>query len=394
MKKNIILLLSLPLLLNATPLSDVIADGHIDGEVKLFYYHIDKKDAPNAFASSLGGQLKYTTDTKQPFFASLGFHTSNPVFSNKNKEKTYLFNNDKDASALTAISESFIAYKTQERVIRLGNVLLNTPMMNNDTTRIVPWSYQGFFYTGTTLKDTKVQLNHISAIRSHTSDSYTKESASGDIGSKGVTMLSFHYAHPKRYNLQAYYYYAPDLYSTFIAQADYSFDLHTNVLYCFGLQYFKSGNGGRYNQRENKNGGDDIDLIALRVAAESDTIGVALNYSQNFGISGMVKGYGGLTKTYTTSMIANGRGNYKPETWMLKLSYELPLKAKESELALWLTDTKVHDNRGDSFQAYYMHYRHRFTKELSLYVRYEHLNYEKVSTSDSSYFRVISSYEF
>jgi hypothetical protein len=67
-----------------------------------------------------------------------------------------------------------------------------------------------------------------------------------------------------------------------------------------------------------------------------------LNYSQNFGISGIVKGYGGLAKVFTTSMIANGRGNYKPETWMLKTEYNLPYgKWGQSELAFTYTNTRV-----------------------------------------------------
>jgi hypothetical protein len=246
--------------------------------------------------------------------------------------------------------------------------MLNTPMMNDDTTRIVPWSYQGAAYTGEAIPDTKVQLNYIRQIRSYTSDVYTKESASGEIGS-GITMLGIQYNGLDHIDLQSYYYYAPDLYSTFIAQADYKLILDKDNMICVGIQYFNSGNGGKYAETENKNGGDDIDLLAFKAGFHAEDWLVSLNYSQNFGISGIVKGYGGLAKVFTTSMIANGRGNYKP------------------------TNTRVKDSRGDDFDAYYMHWRHRFNVDTSLFVRFENMDY-KNDKSDTKYLRVIAAYQF
>jgi len=369
------------------------SQANIDAQVKLFYYDIEKKTDEDAYATSIGGYLKYTTDTSYPLFASVRFHTSNPIGNHLNKSSTSLFNNDKDASSLTVISESFLAFKTKNRVVKLGNLMLNTPMMNDDTTRIVPWSYRGIAYTGEVIKDTKTQLYHISAIRSHTSDRYKTKSASGEFGSSGISMLSVHYTGIKDMELQSFYYYAPELYSTFIAQIDYKYPINNETLFCMGVQYFKSANGGKYADSENRNGGDDINLLALKSAIDADNWLISLSYSQNFGLSGIVKGYGGLAKVYTTSMIANGRGNYKPETWMLKSSYNLPFNSYESEIALWLTDTKVHDSRGDGFRAYYLHLKHFFDKDTSIYLRYENLDYTS-QKSDAGYFRVIANYKF
>lgn len=368
-------------------------DGYAEAEVKLFYYDSHKESTPDSYATSLGGYLKYTTDSKNPFFASLRFHTSNPVGNTLNPELTSLFNNDNNASALNVVSESFLAYQAKNRIMRVGNFMLKTPMMNVDTTRTVPWSYQGFTYTGTAIKDTKVQLNYISAIRSHTSDAYTDESASGRIGKSGITMLALHYSGIKGLSLKGYYYYAPELYSTFIAKAYYQFYADKETLLCLGAQYFNSGNGGEFAQTESRNGGDDINLLALRVLLDREDYSISLNYSNNFGISGIVKGYGGLAKVYTTSMVANGRGNYKPETWMLKSSYRLPLNTFESEVALTLTKTEVNDPRGDPFNAYYLHFKHYFNKETSIYLRYESIDFLN-DKSDASYFRAIASYRF
>jgi hypothetical protein len=372
-----------------------IARGLVEGQLKSMYYTIDKENADDSYATAVGGYLKYTTDKKNLLYGSVRFHTSNPIGSSQNPASTHLFDNDNDASAFVANSEAYLALHSEERILKVGNLMLATPMMNEDKTRIVPWSYQGAAYTGTALPHTKVQLFHIKKIRSFTSSSYTRESASGEIGDKGITMLGVHYNGIHELELKSYYYYAPDLYSTFIAQADYKHSLSEQHFFCLGAQYFKSGHGGIYNQTDNKNGGDDIDLIALKASFDTPNWKVGLNYSRNFGISGIVKGYGGLAKVYTTSMIANGRGNYEPETWMLKIVYDLPPSDwGESDLALTLTNTRAHREEGNDFDAVYVHWRHQFDADAMLYLRYERLHYYSHDKGNESFFRIIASYEF
>ncbi len=387
------LLFSPVLLIAESGIVEAFTQGAVHGQIKLFSYDIDKASDEDAYATALGGYLKYSTDTKKNLYGSVRFHTSQPVGYNKNREDTALFNNDKNADTLTVNSEAYIGWRSSNRVLKVGNLMLNTPMMNDDRTRIVPWSYQGAAYTGEAVPDTKLQLYHIRQIRSHTSDKYKKESASGEIG-RGITMLSLEYDGLAGLDLQSYYYYAPDLYSTFITQADYTLILDKDNMICVSMQYFNSGNGGKYAETENKNGGDDIDLLAIKAGFHAEDWMVSLNYSQNFGISGIVKGYGGLAKVFTTSMVANGRGNYKPETWMLKTRYDLPVTDwGYSEVAVTLTNTRTQDSRGDDFDAYYMHWLHRFNIDTSLFVRFENMDY-KGDKSDAKYLRVIASYDF
>ena len=367
----------------------------MEGQLKSMYYTIEKDSSPDSYATAVGGYLKYTSNKKLPFYGSVRFHTSNPVGSSENPESTHMFDNDNDASGFVANSEAYLAWHTDQRILKAGNLMLSTPMMNEDKTRIVPWSYQGAAYTGTALPHTKVQLYHINKIRSFTSGSYTHESASGEIGSKGITMLGLYYNGIHELELKSYYYYAPELYSTFMAQADYKHSLDESHFFCLGIQYFKSGHGGIYNQTDNKNGGDDIDLIALKATFDTSNWMINLNYSRNFGISGIVKGYGGLSKVYTTSMIANGRGNYKPETWMLKINYDLPSdKWGESDIMLTLTNTRAHEPEGNDFDALYLHWRHLFNADTMLYLRYERLHYYNSDKGNESFFRVIASYKF
>ncbi len=387
---GVLLLLSSVYADNNRTLSNVFSRGSVQGNLTLFSYNIDKQNEENAYATALGGFLQYRTDDSLPIFASARFYNSSPIGPYKNKEQTRLF--QEDGSSLTALAESYLAYRYKKRVLKAGNFMLQTPMMNDDTTRIVPWSYQGVAFTSEAIVDTKVQINYITQIRSHTSDTYEKQSASGEFD-KGITMLGLTYEGIDELAVEMYYYHAPELYSTFISKVDYKHVTQENYLLCLGIQYFNSAQGGKYNDREGKNGGDDINLLALKAGIDGPFYNLTLNYSQNFGLSGIVQAYGGLAKVYTTSMVANGRGNYKPETWMLKSHIDLDIfDLHESEFAIWLTNTRVKDSRGDDFDAFYAHYHEYFTHNASIYIRFENINYK--NKNDVSYLRIIAAYNF
>jgi len=225
------LLFSPVLLMAEFAVADAFEEGAVHGQIKLFSYDIDKASDEDAYANAVGGFLKYSTDTNRSIYGTVRFHTSQPVGYSKNREDTTLFKDNGDA--LTVNSEAYIGWRGTHRVLKVGNLMLNTPMMNDDRTRIVPWSYQGAAYTGEAIPHTKVQLNYINQIRSYTSDEYTKESASGEIGS-GITMFGLQYDGIKDLDIQSYYYYAPDLYSTFIVQADYKLILDKDNMICEG----------------------------------------------------------------------------------------------------------------------------------------------------------------
>ena len=378
-----------PHILLSNSFTEAIKNGRVEAEGKAFAYDIDKPTPNDAYATAIGGYIKYSSDTNRSIYGAVRFHTSLPVGANTNPQKTALF--DSDGDGLIANSEAYLGWSDRDHLLKIGNLMLNTPMMNNDTTRIVPWSYQGISYTGMTMTNIEMELAHIIKIRSHTSSQYTKESASGDIGS-GVTMLGIHHNSLSNLALHGYYYYAPDLYSTLFLQADYRYKLDSEHILCASMQYVHSGDGGEFADSTNKNGGDDIDLVALRVGYNTDSLNISLNYSQNFGISGITKGYGGLAKVHTTSMIANGRANYKPETWMIKTLYELPATSWGiSELGFNYTRTRVHDTRGSQYNAHYLHFKQKFTDKISLFLRYESFDYLD-EREDEKYLRLIFAY--
>ncbi|WP_373070860.1 OprD family outer membrane porin [Sulfurimonas sp.] len=373
------LVLFFPIIIFGDSLESAFKNSDITGNLTYFYYTIDKEDnTKDAYANALGGDLKLTTDSSNPIFATVGFHNSTPIVDHKNKKLTSLFNNDKDGNALTAVSESFLAYKTKDSIFKVGNFLLNTPLMNKSSARIVPWSYQGASFVINNIFKSSIQLNYINKMRKYTSDQYKDESLAGKIGD-GITMIGFKHHPIEPLDVHIYYYNAPSLYDSYFFQIDYKDNfINNDLLFCVGLQNMKT-----YDHM-------DVDLIGLRTGIFTEHLDITLNYTKNDGVD-KADGYGGLSKIYTASMISNGRGENKPEVFMLKTNFEFELISKHSsEFSVWLA--KI-DSKLTKYKSYYTHFRHNTDNFIKIYLRYEFQDYED-KTKDAQYLRFITSIDF
>jgi hypothetical protein len=279
---------------------------------------------------------------------------------------------------LTAVSESYLAYNTKETFLKVGNFLLNTPLMNSSAGRIVPWSYQGASFVIKNLFKSSIQLNYINKMRKYTSDKYTDQSLAGKIDD-GIAMFGFKHHPIEPLDVHIYYYNAPSLYDSSFVQIDYKDNfLNNDLLFCVGFQNLKT-----YDKQ-------DVDLIGMRTGIFTDYLDMTLNYTKNKGVD-KADAYGGLSKIYTASMIANGRGEDKPETWMLKtnLFFEL-IDKHNTEFSVWLADIK---SKSTQYKSYYGHIKHVTNYFAKFYIRYEFKDYED-KTKDTQYFRFITSFDF
>lgn len=374
-----IIILLTPFILFADTLESAFAKASTTGNITFYHLEQDKGgELSDARANAIGGDLQFKTDSSKKLFATLGFHNSSPVFDYKNKAATGLFNNDKKAKALSVISEAHITYKTKNTLLKAGDFLLNTPLINSTSARIVPWSYQGVSFVISDVFKSSLQLNYINRIRKYTTDKYTKQSKMGKF-EKPITMIGFKHHPIDQLDVHIYYYNAPDLYDSTFVQIDYKDTLTSdNILFCIGAQNIKA-----YDDQ-------DVNFLGLRTGIFTEHLDMTLNYSKNNGIDG-TKAYGGLSKVYTSSMISNGRGTDKPETWMLKtnLSFE-PINKHNTEFAIWLADIKS-DN--SEYKSYYAHIKHTTNYYAKLYIRYEYKDFED-DRLDEKYFRFIASYDF
>jgi len=396
LSKKLLLLLLLIFFHNAAAES-LLDAKHIAGNLQLFTYAIGDEDpaSEGAYATSIGGILGYRYRWKNNFGVNLDYAGSNALGPSINAARLHLFNNDTHSIHLNTLARANIFYANKTSVARIGYQTLDTPLFNEDKTRIVPWGTESFTLSHIHENRVRTYLSIINRIRSNTSEVYKKESASGAIDS-GLYIVAATYQPDDYHSLETYLYIAPDLYNSFYTQYQNNHPITDDIYLGFGIQYLKTfASGDSRNANINGiNGGQDADVIATRVSFDYHDLETSLAYSQNFGQSGINKGYGGLTKLYTTSMVANGRKNFKPESWMLKADYQFTINEYgTSDIAIWLLNTQHHNTLGNDFTSYYTHLRHFLNVDTSLYIRYEYIDYEEALT-DTDYLRIIMKYTF
>ncbi len=247
--------------------------------------------------------------------------------------------------------------------------------------------------TSKALPQSELSFNYSSKIHPTDPDVYVKERTAQRI-EEGVTTFGIDYKGIENLTLQSHYYYDPSLYGILITQGDYHKRFNDYLLFTTGTQYFRSVKDGdqAFIDQDGHYGG--IDFLALRTALEGEGWGIDLNYSRNYGLSGIKNSYRGIGSIYTSSMIAGGHGSYQPETWMLKSRYDLPISLMgKSELAMWLSSTRAEDTRGDDYDAYYLHWKHTIKSKTSVFVRYESMDYKDQKES-VDYLKIFAGYAF
>ncbi|WP_345976379.1 OprD family outer membrane porin [Sulfurimonas sp. HSL3-7] len=367
------------------------------GDLQLYTYIIDQPGQVNdAYATALGGSLGYKSHLFYRFGMELEYSGSHALGNTKNPERLLLFNNDKPSLHLNTLSQGNLYYQNPTTYFRLGAQTFNTPLFNEDPTRIVPWGATGASITYNRVNELTLIAAAINAIRSNTSAVYRKESASGPIV-HGLYFIGGSYYLNDANWLQVYYYLAPNLYDSLYLQYEYRRLLFDTALVCFGIQYIRTyTNGGIDSNADTSSaiGGDDVDLAAYKASMDYAGLDLQLSYSKNRGQSGINNGYGGLSKVYTSSMVANGRKNNRPETWSLKSAYNLlhPYSFGTTELAIWLTKTRYADLPDGDFFSTYAHLRQNFSVNTSAYLRWEKIDY--AGKDNTTYVRLILKQQF
>lgn len=238
-----------------------------------------------------------------------------------------------------------------------------------------------------------LSFNYTSKIHPTNPDVYNKERSAEKI-EEGVTTFGLDFQGIDNLTLKSHYYYDPTLYGILITQSEYIQRFGDDLFFTAGTQYFRSVKEGEeaFVDQDGSYGG--IDFLALRTAVEGEEWGIDLNYSYNYGLSAVKPTYPGIASVYTTSMIAGGYGSYQPETWMLKGRYTLPTPILgDDELAMWLSTTRADDDRGEEYDAYYMHWKHTIRSKTSVFVRYETKDYKDMKES-VDYLKIFAGYAF
>ncbi len=367
--------------------------GEFRTHIEFFHYDINTIETGSendAYATALGGFLSYRSVPVMDHFG-MGYtqYLSHLIFSEQNPCKTLLC--DGAGHDINPMAELYLYYSDDHVDVTAGRQQLDTPLINDDTTRLIPYSYEAITAKVRFDRDTILSLGHVSGFRTNTSEEYTDESSSGYARS-GVSYIGLNTAFGNVKH-QWYYYHADGLYDALHTEVSTKtpYDSSRDLLY--GVQAIYTFNGGE-NISNRSNGGDDVRLIAAKLGIANDRYEWIGSLSYNFGDDGISRAYGGLASVYTTSMITGGKDVGNPFAKSLKITYNYDSATRKNAYtsSLHLTNVTYDDPALHDTNAIYIDHRFNFRPREYIFLRFERQWID--GAADRSYFRIISAYEF
>ena len=293
--------------------------GTFDTHIELFHYNINGQEDQDSRATVVGGYIHYTSMPLYHFGFGMKQYLSHSIFGSQNPALTSL--TDSAGENINPLSELYAYYKYEDFSLKIGKQQLSTPMLNDDTTRLIPFSYEGITSHISWDTDTFLSLGYITGFRTNNDEDYTRYTSSG-LAEDGVAYLGFNtqFGNTKH---QWYYYHAPKLFDTLHMEVSTQIPYDTSKSFNYGVQtIYTFNNAGGVNILTSNNRGSDVKLLAAKVGIASQKFSYTGSLSYNFGEDGINRGYGGLSSLYTNSMITNGKKGGHPFAKSLKVRYK------------------------------------------------------------------------
>jgi hypothetical protein len=342
-------------------------------------------------ATVLGGYIHYTSKPLHHVGFSVKQYLSHLIFESENPALTSL--TDSAGENINPLSELYAYYKDETFSLKIGKQQIYTPLLNNDTTRLIPFSYKGITSRISWGTDSFLTLGYVTEFRANNEEDYTRYTSSG-LAEDGVAYLGLHTQFGNTEH-QWYYYHAPKLFDTLHMEVAAKTPVGSSEALNYGVQaIYTFNNAGGVNILPSNNGGGDVKLLAAKLGIESQKFSYTGSLSYNFGQDGINRGYGGLSSLYTSSMITNGKKGGHPFAKSLKIRYKYysPSKDKEYSSALYLTNVTYKDDASPTTNALYIDHKFKFRPREYILLRFEKQWIE--GEDDKSYFRIISAYTF
>ncbi|HEY9189736.1 MAG TPA: OprD family outer membrane porin [Sulfurovum sp.] len=365
--------------------------GRFDTHIELFHYDIDAQNDEESKATVLGGYIDYRSKPLYGFGFGVKQYLSHLIFESKNPALTSL--TDTAGNDINPLSECYAYYKNTHTAFKIGKQQIHTPMLNDDTTRLVPFSYQGITSQIFWDSDTFLSLGHVTRFRPYNAEAYSEYTSSG-LAEEGVSYIGFHTQFGNARH-QWYYYHAPKLFNTLHMEVEARTPLNPSADIYYGMQgiYTFDDQGGIHILNRD-NGGGDVKLVAAKLGLRSEKFSYTGSLSYNFGNDGINRGYGGLSSIYTSSMIAQGKTQGHPFAKSLKVHYRYfsASKDKAYSSSLYLTNITYRDDTYNTLNALYIDHKFKFRPREYILLRYE--KQWIANEDDKSYLRIISAYTF
>ncbi len=295
-------------------LEDAFSETKWSGQIRSFYINRNWSGSigdgiVDRDALALGGYLHMETGKWNRLSLGLGFYTTNAIYTDSNLAAVdgTLFGENKDSYSL--LGEAYVKYNGDNSSFKAGRQKLKTPFLGTDDARMLPSLFMAYTFEYSGLENTSIIVSHVNKMAAGTfSNAYPQVGISnGSITAGGALSLASGYGLNNESNrfmnignytsgqynnglylagakykmsdavtLQAWDYYATDLFNTLYLQADYKSSNDGGFAPFVSGQYI-----GQSDVGSNDLGKVDSSYFAVKAGATNGTVSAYLAYSTN-----------------------------------------------------------------------------------------------------------------
>ena len=376
-----------PFLFGVENIKDALKSGELEGQIQALSFDIaNDDDTKSAYTTILGGFLNYKSNTYKNTYFGIRFYSVNPVSSSKNPQKFGLF--DEDSKSIDSMTEGYIGLIDGRHMLKIGRQHLNTPLMND---KVTPYSYSGLHYKWQAQKNNNIIFGKINTIKKINERHFSTLSDAGEMDD-GVAYIGTSNKKASGLAYKLYYYNAKELFDSTFFQVGKDINFDRFKLFST-FQYIKTNknSSGKNIDPKKENGGNDVQINAIRLGIKYSKAGLLAVYSENNGDDGLAKAYGGQAELFTNTIITTGINRGGPKIVSLRFKYNWSTQISSR---LIYSDTKfrlsehpdVPGSYTNDYRSTYLDTKYKYTKGSYLYIRYEHMD-RTLKDTDISYFR-------
>ena len=276
-------------------LHSVVKSGKVSGQFRTLYSTYKNTNAPDTYATAVGGMLKYETAQYHGWSLAAAMITTNDIRTLSGEGQKHNSELSGERRSYTEVSEAYIDYQYKTLQLRAGRQIFDTPLADSDDTFMVMNSFEAYtaFYTQ---KEWSVMLGHFDRWQGVDAD---LDKGWIKTGKNGVSFAGLTYTN-KFLDLNAWYYdfsnpSDEDLLNGDLALANRSLYTDISAHLYFKKDFFLHLNGQYLLQKSYDNSDVAANIYGLMGEVVYNKLGVRLAYNKAQKESGKESfvGYGG-----------------------------------------------------------------------------------------------------
>lgn len=289
MRKVIVISLAAFVALNAASIDEAFVDGKASGQIRAAYVSQNNKVDTDTYGTSIGGILKYETDSWNDIKLGVGAYLSQKLnFAtgdfDEGKANPDLFGDDTKSYAY--IGEGYIDYSANDIAVRIGRQLIDIPFADADDIRMHPNTFEAAIATYKGIDETTLVGGYITRWAGYDSGNDISKFKKLAPESNGATVAGIMNESIENLELQGWYYGIDKLTNILYTDASYTiaFD-ETNELEFVG-QF------ARFSEKNYSNVDGNIYGIGVNLNIGMLTLGTAYNEAFNSSGKHISSGFG------------------------------------------------------------------------------------------------------